>query len=91
MVRFAVGIGSRWDDANRLPFEHGEWHAAKIQHDVVGVVVVACRFTDFGHAHVACNGCSNGFFSRLGAVQVGIGVGRRPWRNDGTKLGRVKA
>ena len=77
VVRFAFGVHTGRDDADRLAFEHRERHAAKVEHDVMGVVVLlAVLFADFGHAQVAGDGGSDGFFGRLGAIQVGVGMGR---------------
>ena len=41
MVRLAVGVHARRDDAHRLPFQHRKRQAAKVEHDVVGFVVGA--------------------------------------------------
>jgi len=77
MVRLAAGVRAGRNDADRLAFEHRKRHGAKVQHDVVGVVILA----HFGHAQVAGHGGGDGFFSRLGSVEVGVGMGRRPGRD----------
>ncbi len=90
VVRFAIGVHARWHDADRLAFEHRKRHAAKIQHDVVGVVVMACRGAHFGHAHIAGDGGGDGFLMGLGAIEVGVGVRCRPGGDGRAKLGRVE-
>ena len=39
VVRPAVGIRARRQDADRLAFEHGKRRRAEIEHDVMGVVL----------------------------------------------------
>ena len=56
VVRPAVRVDAGRDDPDRLPFEHRERHRAEVEHDVVGVVVLA----DFGDAKVAGHGGGDG-------------------------------
>ena len=77
MVRLALRIHTRRDDANRLTFQHRERHGAQVKHDVMGFVFRA-RLV---HLHIAHHG---GRHRRLGAVQIGVRVCRRPGRHRGT-------
>ena len=76
-VRFNAGR----DDADRLPFEHRKGHRAKIEHDVMGVVVLAC----FRHPDIADD---------RGALPIAPPpLGHRDWRKDlrPTKAGSTAA
>ncbi|MNT16790.1 hypothetical protein D3C72_1519080 [compost metagenome] len=86
MVRAAVGVGARRDDADGLAFQHRERGRAEIQHDVVGVVFAA----DFGHAHIAGHGGGDGLMRGFGAVQVGVGMRGGPRRYGGAVAGAVE-
>ena len=92
MVRLAVGIQPRRDDADRLAFEHREGQAAEIEHDVVRIVVLLTLLqTHLGDAQVAGHAGGDGFVLCLGAIEVGEGVGSRPRGNGRAKLCRVEA
>ena len=82
MVRLAVGVHARRDDAHRLPFQHRKRQAAKVEHDVVGFVVGA-GLVDL---HIAYHLGADG---RLGAVQIGCGLRCRARRHiDFCRCGR---
>jgi len=92
MVWLALGVQAGRNDADRLAFEHREGQAAEVEHDVVGVVVLlAGLLAHFGHTQVAGDGGGDGFLSGLGAIEVGVGVRRRPGGDGGAELGRVEA
>ena len=79
MMWLAVGIDAWRNDADRLAFKHRERHRPKVEHDVVGVVILlAFLFADFGDTQIARDGGSDGFVGSFGAIQVGISVGSRP-------------
>ena len=86
VVRATGGIDARRHDADRLAFEHRERRRAEVEHDVVRVVVAA----DLGHAHVAGDRRRDRLLRRLRAVEVGIGVRRRPGRQLRAELRRVE-
>ena len=86
MVGAPAGVGAGRDDADRLPLQHRKRQAAKVQHDVVGVVVVP----DVGHAHITGHGGGDKLVRGLGAVEVGVGVGGRPGRAGGAVLCRAE-
>ena len=91
MVGAASGVCARRNDANRLTFKYRKGHVTKIQHDVVGVVVLLpLLFADFRHAHIAGHGGGDGFLCRFGAVQIGVRMRGRPRGNGGAELGRVE-
>ena len=74
MVRSPLSVQTRRKDADRLPFEKGKRHGTEVQHDVVRVVVLP----DLGHANIAGHRGGDELLCGLGAVQVGVGVRRRP-------------
>ena len=82
MVSTALVVGPGRNDADALPFQHRERQAAEIEHDMVGVVVLAGAGACLGHAHIADHAGFDGFFCRLGTVQIGIGMGGRPGGQD---------
>ena len=82
MVRPAIGVNAGRDDAHRLALEHRERHLAKVEHDVVGVVLVA----NIGHPHIAGHRGGDAGLRRSGAIQVGVGVRGRPGRQAGAVL-----
>ena len=90
MVGAAVFIEAGWQDGNALAFQHRERHAAKVQHDVVGVVVGTGRGTDFGDTHIADHFGGDGFFCGLGTIEVGIRMGCRPRWQGGSEGCRVE-
>jgi hypothetical protein len=69
-MRSSVCIGAGRKYADRLPFEHRKRRRAEIEHDVVGVVVLA----GFGDANIADNRGSDGARRRLRAIEVGVGA-----------------
>ena len=87
MMSTALVVGAGRNDADALPFQHREGQAAEIEHDMVGVVVLASAGACLGHAHIADHAGFDGFFCRLGTVQIGIGMGGRPGRQDRAKGG----
>ena len=91
VVRLALGVFTRWQDADRLALQHRERQVAKIEHDVVRVVIVLTGLlANFGHAQVARHGGGDGFLSGFGAVEVGVSVGRRPRGNRRAVMDRVE-
>gem|GEM_PF-6234959 len=75
---FAPGVDARRDNTDRLAFEHRERHGAEVEHDVMRIVFAP----DLGHAHVTHHFRGNMRLRRRGAVKVGIGMRRRPRRQD---------
>ena len=83
VVRFAQRIGARRDDANRLPFQHRERHAAEVEHHMVGFALK----TRLGSIEVADHGGSGRVFGRK---QIGVRMRGGPRRHRGSVLGRPK-
>ena len=79
VMRSSVRIDAGRDDADRLPFEHRKRHRAEIEHDVMGVVVLA----RFGHPDIADDRGGDRSRRRLRAVEVGVRTGGRPRRDHG--------
>lgn len=86
MVWAPICIRTWRDDANGLTLQHRKGHVAEIQHDVMRVVFPA----NGGDAHITHHRGGDGFFCRFGAIEIGIGVGSRPWRQQGAVLGAVE-
>ncbi len=86
MVRAPAGIHAGRHDADGLAFQHRERRGAEVQHDMVRIVVTPDR----GDARIADHGGRDGASGGLGAVEVGIGVRRRPRRHGGAVLGAVE-
>ncbi len=86
MMRAALLVGARRDDADGLALQYREWHGAEVQHDVVGVVLLA----HLGDAHVAYHLGNNELLRGLGAVEIGVGMGRGPRRQAGAEAGAAK-
>ena len=76
LVGPAVFVAAGRDDTDGLPLQHRERHRAEVEHDVVGVVLAP----DLGHALVADYFSADEGLRACGAVQVGIGMRRRPGR-----------
>ena len=87
MVGTPTGLGTGRNNANGLAFQHRERQISKVQHDVVRVVLMP----HIGHAHIATHRGRDGFFSRFGAVKLGVRVGCRPRGQGRTKPGAVEA
>ena len=83
-MRAAVGAGARWNDADRLAFEHGENGVAEGEHDVAHVA--------FGGGRCDAEVALDGGDGRLGAgVEIDGGLGGRRRRNSlasGAGMGR---
>ena len=84
MVGLALRIRTGRDDANRLPFQQRERHAAHVQHDVMGFVF-STGLVDLHIAH------HRGRHWRLGAMQIGVRVRRRPGGHGGAPTARLEA
>ena len=79
VMRPALGVDARRNDADRLAFEHRKRHGAEIEHDVMGVVVLA----DFGHPDIADDGRRDRARRRFRPIEIGVRAGGRPGRDDG--------
>ena len=86
VMRLAVGIRTRRDDADALAFQYRKGQIAKVQHHMVGVVVLA----HFRHPEVARDGGFNGLLLCLRSVQVGVRMRGRPGRHGRTVLRAVE-
>ncbi len=79
MMRPAARIDAGRNDPDRLPFEHRKRHRAEIEHDVMGVVVLAC----VGHPNIADDGGGDRSRRGLRTIEVGVRTGGRPGRDHG--------
>ena len=77
MMRAAKRIDTGRDDADALAFQYGKGHSAKIEHDMVCVIVAPHR----GDPGVADNRGPDRRFGCARPVEIGIRMRRRPRRH----------